>query len=99
MFSRVTSLPLYRICPPVLSFKWISVRPRVDLPHPDSPTSPTVSPFSMVKDTSSTAWTMPAALLKYFFRFFTSINAAMAYSSVLQHLEKCPGLISSISRS
>ena len=31
------------------------VLPRVDLPHPDSPTSPTVSPGLMDSVTSSTA--------------------------------------------
>src|ERR1700704_1502281 len=36
--------------------------PRVDLPQPDSPTSPTVSPASRSKLTSSTARTMPRAL-------------------------------------
>ena len=29
----------------------------VDLPQPDSPTSPSVSPLLIVKLTSSTAWT------------------------------------------
>src|SRR5712672_693018 len=36
--------------------------PRVDLPQPDSPTSPTVSPASRSKLTSSTARTVPRAL-------------------------------------
>src|SRR5229473_4994185 len=35
------------------------VRPRVDLPHPDSPTIPSVSPSSTVKLTPSTALTTP----------------------------------------
>ena len=34
------------------------VRPSVDLPHPDSPTSPSVSPARTAKLTSSTAWTV-----------------------------------------
>src|SRR5215472_13321167 len=33
------------------------VRPSVDLPHPDSPTSPSVSPFLTSRSTPSTAWT------------------------------------------
>ena len=32
-------------------------RPRVDLPLPDSPTSPSTSPRLMLKDTPSTAFT------------------------------------------
>jgi hypothetical protein len=35
------------------------VRPVVDLPQPDSPTRPTVSPALTVKLTPSTAWTAP----------------------------------------
>lgn len=30
--------------------------PSVDLPHPDSPTRPTNSPFSMANETERTAW-------------------------------------------
>ena len=33
-------------------------RPRVDLPQPDSPTSPTFSPGATVSETPSTAWTV-----------------------------------------
>src|SRR5258706_2520832 len=33
------------------------VRPSVDLPPPDSPTSPRVSPFLIWRSTPSTAWT------------------------------------------
>ncbi len=36
----------------------------VDLPQPDSPTMPTVSPLAMAKDTSSTARTVLRALNK-----------------------------------
>src|ERR1700730_4392391 len=36
--------------------------PKVDFPQPDSPTSPTVSPASRSKLTSSTARTVPRAL-------------------------------------
>ncbi len=42
--SRVMSLPPYRIWPPVGCTSPISARPRVVLPLPDSPTSPTTSP-------------------------------------------------------
>ena len=50
--------------------------PVVDLPQPDSPTIPRVSPFLTSKDTPSTAFTLPIVLEKnppfigkYFFRF------------------------------
>ena len=33
--------------------------PTVDFPHPDSPTSPSVSPFPIAKVTPSTAFTSP----------------------------------------
>ena len=36
-------------------------RPVVDLPQPDSPTTPSVSPFSTSKLTWSTAWTLPTS--------------------------------------
>src|SRR5207302_4592511 len=35
----------------------ITARPRVDLPQPDSPTRPTVSPVLISRSTPSTAWT------------------------------------------
>ncbi len=38
-------------------------RPIVVLPHPDSPTSPNVSPSRRVKETSETAWTLPDLVL------------------------------------
>ena len=38
--------------------------PKVDLPHPDSPTTPRVCPASIFKETSSTAWTKPAGFEK-----------------------------------
>ena len=37
----------------------------VDLPHPDSPTSPSVSPVLIEKLTSSTARTTPKCLLRF----------------------------------
>src|SRR5829696_7515878 len=66
------------------------VRPVVDLPQPDSPTSPSVSPAMMSNDTSSTAWTRatsrekrPPRMGKYFLRFLTFRSAsAMGATSV-----------------
>src|ERR1035437_6267814 len=49
-------------------------RPIVDLPHPLSPTNPSVSPLEIWKLTSSTACSVPFGTRKYFFRFLTSIK-------------------------
>ena len=43
--------------PSLTSIRRVSARTKVDLPQPDSPTRPTVSPLSMAKLTSSTAYT------------------------------------------
>src|ERR1700682_527764 len=43
-----------------------------DLPQPDSPTTPRVSPFSMYRSTPSTARTTPSSVKKYVLRFLTS---------------------------
>src|SRR5215467_5654409 len=42
------------------------------LPEPDSPTIASVCPFSTLKETPSTAWTMPSSVRKYVFRSRTS---------------------------
>src|SRR5260370_855570 len=49
------SVPASSMLPEVGSSRRLIRRTRVDLPQPDSPTSPTVSPRPMVKLTSSTA--------------------------------------------
>src|ERR1700694_1064903 len=56
------SSPMNSIVPAVGSRRRIMVRPSVDLPHPDSPTRPTVSPFLMSRSTPSTAWTWATVL-------------------------------------
>src|SRR5262245_43308402 len=73
--------------PDVGSMRRRMVRPVVDLPHPDSPTSPSVSPDMMVKVTSSTACTRatsleksPPRMGKYFLRFLTVKSSGMAAS-------------------
>src|SRR3990172_512420 len=65
-------------------------RPVVDFPQPDSPTSPSVSPFLMSKVTSSTACTRatsrekrPPRIGKYFLRFLILSSACSAMVSVL----------------
>src|ERR1041385_5653978 len=55
--SESTSWPANVICPAVGSIKRNRQRPTVDLPQPDSPTSPNVSPAKMSNDTPSTART------------------------------------------
>src|SRR6266581_1561918 len=59
------------------------VRPSVVLPHPDSPTRPSVSPRLICKLTSSTAWTLPTTrrrnppwIGKYFLTFLTSTSVS-----------------------
>src|SRR5436190_12261444 len=47
------------------------------LPHPDSPTSPSVRPGSSVKLTPSTAWIVPASVVKLVRRPRTSSSAPM----------------------
>ena len=54
---RVTFLPSNQISPELGSISRRMQRPVVDLPHPDSPTSPSVSPAAMSKLTPSTACT------------------------------------------
>src|SRR5712692_5901429 len=62
--------------PAVGSIRRRMQRPVVDLPQPDSPTKPSVSPRRISNDTSSTAWTRatsreksPPRIGKYFLRF------------------------------
>ncbi len=55
----VMSWPSKTILPPVGSYSRRMVRPTVDLPQPDSPTSPSVSPLWIEKLTSSTALMSP----------------------------------------
>ena len=55
--SLARSLPSKRTSPDVGCGICISARPVVDLPQPDSPTSPSVSPSLTSRLTSETAWT------------------------------------------
>src|SRR5450759_2326801 len=56
---RSMSCPLNRTSPEVGSISRRIERPSVDFPHPDSPTSPSVSPCRIVRSTPSTARTWP----------------------------------------
>src|SRR5579864_8038975 len=53
------SSPLNTILPAVGAMSLMAVRPSVDLPQPDSPTSPRVSPVLISRSTPSTACTCP----------------------------------------
>ncbi len=81
--SVVTFFPWKVTSPDVGSISRRMARPVVDLPQPDSPTSPSVSPGMMSKETSSTAWTRatsrersPPRIGKYFLRFLTLSSAS-----------------------
>src|ERR1700681_182742 len=79
------SSPSSLMLPAVGSMRRSAVRPTVDLPQPDSPTRPRVSPRRMEKLTPSTAKTFPALrrrkplrVLKYFLSSLTSRMAGSA---------------------
>jgi len=57
--SDSTFLPSNTTLPELGSIRRSTQRPVVDLPQPDSPTSPSVSPASIWKSTPSTAWMAP----------------------------------------
>lgn len=80
-FRSAISFPSNRMLPEVTSCKRMMLLPVVDFPQPDSPTSPNVSPFLIVKLRSSTAFNCsvflpnsPFLIGKYFFKFRTSIK-------------------------
>ena len=62
-FMAVTSWPLKRTSPALGSISRKMQRPVVDLPQPDSPTMPRVSPAAMLKLTPSTACTRSTSRL------------------------------------
>src|SRR5665648_273097 len=87
--KRSTSVPSNVIDPRVGSRRRMRHRPVVDLPHPDSPTRPSVSPARTANDTPSTACTFlprrdartPCSTPKYFTKFSTRSS-----SSTSRHL-------------
>jgi len=62
--NDVSSVPSNVTVPDVGFSTWTRARPVVDLPHPDSPTRPSVSPSPNVKLTPATACTVLAPRLK-----------------------------------
>src|SRR5712671_5783189 len=90
--SVVTFAPLNHTSPDVGSMSRRMQRPVVDLPQPDSPTSPKVSPASSSKLTPLTACTCssprektPRLMTKFFTRFFTRSNGSLIVSLSLQY--------------
>src|SRR2546429_3931462 len=81
--SFVRLWPLKRISPSVGSTRRRIERPSVDLPQPDSPTRPSVSPWRMLKSTPSTArtcatvrWSTPAVIGNHVLRPLTSSSGS-----------------------
>src|SRR5438045_555508 len=87
----VTFLPWNQTSPDVGSMRRRIVRPVVDLPQPDSPTRPSVSPGCMSNVTSSTACTRatsreksPPRMGKYFLRFLTRSRASAMANPLIE---------------
>src|SRR5262249_17567388 len=87
--SVVTLRPWKVTSPEVGSINLKMERPVVDLPQPDSPTRPSVSPAMMSNVMSSTAWTRatsreksPPRMGKYFLRFRTRRSASAMAASI-----------------
>jgi hypothetical protein len=86
----VTFLPSNQTSPAVGSIRRRMHRPVVDLPQPDSPTSPSVSPALISNEMPSTAWTRatsrekrPPLIGKCLTRFLIrSRGSAIAVSSL-----------------
>src|SRR5580765_8414012 len=75
------SLPFQRACPELIVFDRalspMIVRQVTLLPEPDSPTMPSVLPFSTLKLTPSTALTTPSSVRKWVRRSLTSSRATL----------------------
>ena len=56
--ARATSTPHTRTLPEATGTRPVSVPAIVDLPEPDSPTSPRTSPGAILREASRTAWTV-----------------------------------------
>ena len=93
-FSAVMSSPPSTMRPAVGSISLRMVLPTVDLPQPDSPTRPSVSPLAMVKLTPSTALTAPTRRCSsppWIGKCFTSLSTSSdAHRPVSQQATVCP---------
>ena len=84
LFRPYTSFPSKYTLPSVLSISRRRTRPRVDLPQPDSPTSPRVSPCRISREIPSKAFSCfvrkPSFTGKY---FLTLSNFTSTFSAIL----------------
>ena len=88
--------------PPVGSSSFMMQRAIVDLPHPDSPTTPSVSPSRSAKETPSTAFTdatsfwktMPRVIGKCFFRLLDDEELVAAQVESRRRAAACSGAAS-----
>src|SRR2546425_1265153 len=95
-FSVKRSRPLKSTCPPTMrpagaATSRMMLRAETLLPHPDSPTSATVSPALTSQETSSTARTMPAPVWNCVLRCRTSRRIATVRGS-LTHGDRGAGV-------
>ena len=74
--SVVRSTPLKSTLPPVGLSSRFRHRTKVDLPAPDRPIMPKISPFSILRDTFFTASTAPSAPEKVLLTFTSSSIAS-----------------------
>lgn len=105
-FKLAMSFPSNKTLPEVTSCKRMMLLPVVDFPQPDSPTSPNVSPFLIVKLRSSTAFNCsvflpngPFLIGKYFLSSALQLSFLHACESPTalsfnQHMERLPSPIS-----
>ena len=80
--SAVSSVSPKRILPEVARSTWTMARPVVDLPQPDSPTRPSVSPWRMVKLMPATAWTVVLPWWKETWRSSTDSSGSVVPTAV-----------------
>ena len=88
------SLPWKHTVPPVMVSSRRRQRPRVDLPQPDSPTTPKISPLFTVRVTPPTAWRVlgfSPSFLEATGKFFTRSVAWITGSLTGGHLPS-PGV-------
>src|ERR1700730_15223669 len=86
-FFSNTSSPLKLISPLTIFPGGLAIRRMTEsavtlLPLPLSPTIPKVSPGLIIKETSSTAFTIPDRVKKYVFRLFTSSRFSAIFLSL-----------------
>src|SRR5438309_10157294 len=97
--SLVMSWPRNLTEPPVGSSSFMMQRAIVDLPQPDSPTTPSVSPSLIANETPSTAFTeatsfwkmIPRVTGKYFWRSSTTRSSSPVSSSCVWRSIACSG--------